>query len=230
MKIVDQSVKCEMTGETEVLGENLSQCHIIDHKSHMIWPGLEPGPPRWEAEVLVLNFVQIECDLNTIPALVMYGEQKYGRYMYKLQEFWYWWQDIFNDLENVLLNGQHLIALREMFAFLGICGQQKEDLTRSDYINSSLYLLAASAAFALHSPQNRAHIHTLIQQMNSGITSITCFLQLAVLQTDWSCSTRVCSTALQHCVHGARLALYISTQSSASNGHQDLHATQTKWM
>jgi hypothetical protein len=43
------SVEWELTGETEVLGENLSQCHFVHHKSHMTWPGLEPGPPRWEA-------------------------------------------------------------------------------------------------------------------------------------------------------------------------------------
>jgi hypothetical protein len=38
-----------LADETEVLGENLLQHHFVNHKSHMTRPGLEPGPPRWEA-------------------------------------------------------------------------------------------------------------------------------------------------------------------------------------
>jgi hypothetical protein len=49
MMIVEQSVECELAGETEVFGENLPQCHFVHHKSHLSWPELEPGPPRWEA-------------------------------------------------------------------------------------------------------------------------------------------------------------------------------------
>jgi hypothetical protein len=49
MMCVKQLVEWELAGETEVLGENLLQRHFVDHKSHMTRPGLEPGPPRWEA-------------------------------------------------------------------------------------------------------------------------------------------------------------------------------------
>jgi hypothetical protein len=38
-----------IAGETEVLGENLPRRHFIHHKFHLTRPGIEPGPPRWEA-------------------------------------------------------------------------------------------------------------------------------------------------------------------------------------
>jgi hypothetical protein len=41
-------MECELAGETEALGENLSLVHFVHHKSHMTRPGLEPGPPWWE--------------------------------------------------------------------------------------------------------------------------------------------------------------------------------------
>jgi hypothetical protein len=49
MMNVEQWVEWELAGETEVLGENLPRFHSAHHKSHMTWPGLEPGPPRWAA-------------------------------------------------------------------------------------------------------------------------------------------------------------------------------------
>jgi hypothetical protein len=40
----------KLTGKNpKYSGENLSQCHFIHHKYHMNWPGIEPGPPQWEA-------------------------------------------------------------------------------------------------------------------------------------------------------------------------------------
>jgi hypothetical protein len=47
--IVGQLVERKLAGETEVLGGNPPQRHFVHQKFHMTRPGLEPGPPRWEA-------------------------------------------------------------------------------------------------------------------------------------------------------------------------------------
>jgi hypothetical protein len=43
MMIVEQSVERELAGETEILGENLPQCHFVYHISQMNYPGSNPG-------------------------------------------------------------------------------------------------------------------------------------------------------------------------------------------
>jgi hypothetical protein len=32
----------------KLTGRNLSRCHFVYYKSHMVSPGIETGPPRWE--------------------------------------------------------------------------------------------------------------------------------------------------------------------------------------
>jgi hypothetical protein len=49
MMNMEQSVEFKLAGETEVLGENLPQCHFVYNEPHITWPGLEPEPPLWEA-------------------------------------------------------------------------------------------------------------------------------------------------------------------------------------
>jgi hypothetical protein len=36
-----------LIGDTEDLGENLSQCHFVYHKSNMVDPGANPGLCGW---------------------------------------------------------------------------------------------------------------------------------------------------------------------------------------
>jgi hypothetical protein len=41
--IVEKQMECRLAGETEVLEENLPQCHFIRHKPHTLFPDANPG-------------------------------------------------------------------------------------------------------------------------------------------------------------------------------------------
>jgi hypothetical protein len=47
--MMENLVEWSLAGETEVPRGNLPQRHFVHHKSNLTRPGLEPGPPRWEA-------------------------------------------------------------------------------------------------------------------------------------------------------------------------------------
>jgi hypothetical protein len=47
--IVESMLECRLSGETEVLGENLPQRYFCPSQNPTSPPGFEPGPPWWEA-------------------------------------------------------------------------------------------------------------------------------------------------------------------------------------
>jgi hypothetical protein len=46
---MEQLVEWGLAGETEVLGENLPECHFVYYKFHVTWNTIEPGPSQREA-------------------------------------------------------------------------------------------------------------------------------------------------------------------------------------
>jgi hypothetical protein len=48
-------------GKTEKLGENLSQCQSVNHKSHMDWPAREPGSQRWKGRKVTAWVSEFFC-------------------------------------------------------------------------------------------------------------------------------------------------------------------------
>jgi hypothetical protein len=61
MMIMEKSVECELEGKTQILGENLPQCHFIHHNSHMTRPGLEHGRRKGKPVTNRLSYGTAYC-------------------------------------------------------------------------------------------------------------------------------------------------------------------------
>jgi hypothetical protein len=56
MMIVEQTVECELAGEIEIIAQNLPQCHVVHHKSHMTCPDPNLGRRRGKLDTNHLSY------------------------------------------------------------------------------------------------------------------------------------------------------------------------------
>jgi hypothetical protein len=61
--MLEKMVEWKLAGETEVLGENLSQCLFVHHKPHMLWPNANPGRRGGKPDYAALGSVTL-CETN----------------------------------------------------------------------------------------------------------------------------------------------------------------------
>ena len=54
-------VKCCWRGKTEILRQNLPQSHVINHKSHMYWPGIEQSVCSKRLANVSWQALQLQC-------------------------------------------------------------------------------------------------------------------------------------------------------------------------